>query len=1158
VEGLSARMLSRPHSPSSRVLWSLAALFALLVLAAIAGPQPTRPDAHQQSPPTRPSAPQQIESAVWQPLNDGLPGYAFVTAILLFPPGLDGQTEIVVAAYDREAGIYRSDDGGASWHASDSGLAGAAVFTLIQDPGNPRTIYAGTVAGIYSSADRGLSWEHLGAPDEPVYTFLFDRYRPGVLYAGTAGAVLESSDGGMSWTKQQDGLDGVAVLSLAQTDQPGVLYAGTNGGGIMSSRDGGTWVSVYPTTTVISSVVADPFLGRHLMARAQDTLLHSVDGGVTWEPVRPGPQGRLLGIVFDPAQKDVVYALTASQGVLVSRDSGATWQALGHGLAGHAVYAVTIPNHSPYNLLAATTHGIWGMTAEGSWVPLGGSLGAPIVRALAFSPQEELVAGTTNGLFRHQGGVWERVGDGLVDVHILSVAFDPLHGRRILLGTWGNGVQVSSDGGITWRQTTGKQFTNSIIPRLTVDQHDPGNVYARVEYARLLISRNGGDTWQESSLPITVTVFAIAIAPSDGSRLYVGTDHGVYRSLDHGEHWEALLGPPGVDSILALAVDPEDADVVYAGSEAGLHRSLDGGHTWEQAAGLSDMTVTALVVHPADRGTIYAGTRYRGVFVSMNRGATWVPIGEGLDRGSVNDLAIDAAADALYAGTEAGVYVLARPLSATSTPLPQPTEEPSAACSVTETGSTVSLAMHTLDANGTLMSLVREAGFDAIVQLIAWRDVEPEKGKFLWESSDAVVRAAEFYGLKLVLRVDFQPLWARNTWANAPPEHLEDYGDFVGALATRYRGRVKGYIIWNEPNLALEWGGAKPDPEGYAALLKIAYWRIKQADPRALVVSAGLAPTNEQNDQAVDDRVFLRALYAAGAKEFFDVLGAHPYGFGYPPDDPHGAHDGLNFARLEDLRQIMEANGDEAKPVWITEFGWTTEATDPTHAWQVVSEEQQASYLVRACQKVMQEWPWVRLLAVWNLSVGLAPGDQMRGYSVIDNDYRKKPAYDALQRMAAKRGDARAQSKSQTDQPERRVEILAPDVVIHLGDQDDLVWPWVHISPRYIPATEWRGEFFVRTPGSTDWTLTLDGFQLNEWGNTITVNGQPLDPRFLPGRVNDWAGYWTRLHFRVPAGVLRPGLNWLTIRTSMNAPVHQAHGISWEDLQIRNIFLMPD
>ncbi|MFB0545380.1 MAG: hypothetical protein ACETWB_00580, partial [Anaerolineae bacterium] len=168
--------------------------------------------------------------------------------------------------------------------------------------------------------------------------------------------------------------------------------------------------------------------------------------------------------------------------------------------------------------------------------------------------------------------------------------------------------------------------------------------------------------------------------------------------------------------------------------------------------------------------------------------------------------------------------------------------------------------VHTIRADAESLALVKEAGADWVVQLFSWREIARWRGQYNWDYPDAVVRGAEFHGLKLAIRLDQHPAWARTApAANGPPDDLNDYGDFVEAVARRYRGRIRAYIIWNEPNLAREWGGGRPDPAGYVEMLKVAYARAKAADPHCLVVSAGLAPTNHQDDQALDDRLYLEA-----------------------------------------------------------------------------------------------------------------------------------------------------------------------------------------------------------------------------------------------------------------------------------------------------------
>jgi hypothetical protein len=349
-------------------------------------------------------------------------------------------------------------------------------------------------------------------------------------------------------------------------------------------------------------------------------------------------------------------------------------------------------------------------------------------------------------------------------------------------------------------------------------------------------------------------------------------------------------------------------------------------------------------------------------------------------------------------------------------------------------------AVHVLEADDRIYRLAAEGGYESIVQVFPWRDMEPTRDEWHWQQSDFVVRAADYYGLRLIVRLDHPPDWAlRPTEGSGiPPIDLEAYANFVATVARRYRGQVRGYIVWNEPNLSREWAGRPPDPAAYTALLCRAYATLKAADPGATVVSTGLAPTNG-GDGAMDDRLFLREMYKAGAVACLEVLGAHAYGFGHPPDDLRGAHDGLNLARLMDLREIMEAYGGSARPVWITELGWTTDGVG-AHAWQTVSAEQQADYLTRAWQHIKREWPWVRVATVWNLSQGLSPTDEMAGFSLLNRDGSPKLAYLALADLfAADRGDRsdgwfeRLLAAWQKAQP-AEIPILATDEVVHLGD----------------------------------------------------------------------------------------------------------------------------
>ena len=177
------------------------------------------------------------------------------------------------------------------------------------------------------------------------------------------------------------------------------------------------------------------------------------------------------------------------------------------------------------------------------------------------------------------------------------------------------------------------------------------------------------------------------------------------------------------------------------------------------------------------------------------------------------------------------------------------------------------LGVHTLHADDLALRLASEAGCEVMVELFSWRLNEPTQGQLRWARTDQLVTAAEFCGLSLVARLDQHPAWVSSAplTLNAPPEDLSLYGEFVRQVASRYRGRIAAYVIWNEPNLSAEWAGLTPDPAAHVELLRVAYQAVKASDPQALVVATGLAPTKGDGHAAMDERAFLRKMYRAGA-----------------------------------------------------------------------------------------------------------------------------------------------------------------------------------------------------------------------------------------------------------------------------------------------------
>lgn len=306
--------------------------------------------------------------------------------------------------------------------------------------------------------------------------------------------------------------------------------------------------------------------------------------------------------------------------------------------------------------------------------------------------------------------------------------------------------------------------------------------------------------------------------------------------------------------------------------------------------------------------------------------------------------------------------------------------------------------------------LVKDAGLTWAKEVFPWRSIEGAgKGIYDWSVADQVVQVLNDRGIKIIARVDYQPAWSRSSGANnGPPDNYRDYGDFVYALADRYKGKIQAYEIWNEPNLAREWGDHPPNAAEYVALLRVAYLRIKEADPNALVITAGLAPTGTGLPVAVPDGQYLREMYAAGAKGYFDVLGVHAPGYRAAPEtSPDEAKNSGDlggqrffcFRHVEDLRQVMVDNGDAGKQMAVLEFGWTsdTRAGSP-YAWHAVTEDTKAQYVVRAFQWARDHWsPWMGAMTVLSIAnPSWTQADEQYWWSITNPDGTVRPAYEAL------------------------------------------------------------------------------------------------------------------------------------------------------------------
>jgi hypothetical protein len=318
------------------------------------------------------------------------------------------------------------------------------------------------------------------------------------------------------------------------------------------------------------------------------------------------------------------------------------------------------------------------------------------------------------------------------------------------------------------------------------------------------------------------------------------------------------------------------------------------------------------------------------------------------------------------------------------------------------------------------IALAAGLGVGWIKQQVDWNTIEVAPGEYLWEALDRFVDRAESHGFKILLGVARAPGFTRSepVVEDGPPDDFAIFNRFMLALTTRYRGRVAAYELWNEPNLLREWRGHGLSAETFAAFLRQGAMGARRGDPEAMLVSAAPGVTGINDGvNAIDDRIYLRSMIAAGVGQWVDAIGAHPYGAANPPDERFGDavhraggfndHPSFFFLdTLEDYRAILAEAGVD-KPIWVTEFGWPTIdgfGEVKTAGWEYareVSQADQAAYLIRAIE-LRRERGWLGPMFVWNLNMAwlLGADSSQSAYSLIRPDGSLRPAYEQLRRTA--------------------------------------------------------------------------------------------------------------------------------------------------------------
>jgi hypothetical protein len=292
---------------------------------------------------------------------------------------------------------------------------------------------------------------------------------------------------------------------------------------------------------------------------------------------------------------------------------------------------------------------------------------------------------------------------------------------------------------------------------------------------------------------------------------------------------------------------------------------------------------------------------------------------------------------------------------------------------------------------------------------VGWATLETAgKGRlsdYYVQELDAFMGGLRARGMKVVVTLLQTPCWASSApetlkqgcagawWdrgvAQYPPTDPRTYADIARWLVLRYGGTLAALEVWNEPNLGPRFWVSKSPARDYVGLLKAAYAGIKAACSDVPVLAGALAAA---------DRDFLDDLYANGIRGSYDGISLHPYNERRDPTDLW-QQQWIKYTFLpgiESIRESQLAHGDD-KPLWVTEFGWTTTASS---LWQV-SMSEQADYLARAF-RILDGLAYVRAAVAYELRDGGSdPANIEDNFGLLRHDFSEKPAYTAVRAALA-------------------------------------------------------------------------------------------------------------------------------------------------------------
>lgn len=607
-------------------------------------------------------------------------------------------------------GVYKSLDGGKSWKSM--GLEKTRhIHRIVIDPTNPEVVYVGAIGspwgehperGVFKTTDGGKTWHKIlfvnnktGVADmvmdpsnpNKLLVALWEHKRdPWFFKSGGEGSGLYMThDGGESWKQltEEDGLPkgelGRIGIAIAR-NKPNIVYAliEAKKNALYKSTDGGFKWSMVNDKDEIGN---RPFYYHEIYVDPQnENRLYSIftyvnvseDGGKSFSELMPA-YGVSNGVHPDHHAwwihpENGNFMLNGNDGGMnITKDGGKTWRFIGN-LPVAQFYHINVDQEYPYNVYG-------GMQDNGSWRGPAYVWRAQGIRnsywqEIAFGDGFDVVPDLDDSQYGYamsqQGYVsrydWKTGNnytvrptppDSTTELRFnwnAAIGQDPFDNSTVYFGS--QFVHKSTDKGLTWSVISPDLTTNDPEKQkqgesggLTMDATGAENhctllviepsevekdmLWVASDDGRVHITQNGGASWTEvtkniKGLPVGCWIPQIkASKTKKGEALLVANDYRrfnytpyAYRTTNYGKTWERLVDETDVSSyVLSIIEDKDNPNLVFLGTDAGLYFSLNAGNSWQKyGENFPTVSTKDLVIHPREQDLVI-GTFGRSAWV---------------------------------------------------------------------------------------------------------------------------------------------------------------------------------------------------------------------------------------------------------------------------------------------------------------------------------------------------------------------------------------------------------------------------------------------------------------------------------------------------------------------------------------------------------------